>query len=90
MTEPIRRPAITYDIVNQVWDNRDVGRFLDECITAIFDVMEDVFDDCEVTADFVHQMLMRKAAQNKISRRGRPRGAKSNTPEENIAPSSLV
>src|SRR5215472_12363908 len=80
MTEPIKPPKISYDIVSDVWDNSDVFRFFDECTSAIFDEMDHIFDDCEVTAGFVRQMLIEKAAKYQIRRRGRPHGSRTKIP----------
>ena len=88
MTEPIKPPKISYDIVSDVWDNSDVFRFFDECTSAIFDEMDHIFDDCEVTAGFVRQMLIEKAAKYQIRRRGRPHGSRTKIPAENLSPSS--
>jgi hypothetical protein len=81
MTEPIRPPT----------DDLDVVRFLNECTSAIFDVMDHALEgDCEVAADCVRQMLIEQAAKYKISRRGRPWGAKTKNPAEKLSPSSLA
>src|SRR5262249_10417074 len=89
MTKPIKPPTITYDIDGEPLDDRDAVRFLDECTTALFGAMADALDDVEAAADFVHQMLIKRAAKYEIRRlRGRPRGSRTRKPAENRPQSS--